>query len=75
MAVSYLKLWKLLLDKKMKKTDLITTANITPNTLARLSKDKLVSMEVMTRICRTLRCDIGDVMEVVLDAPEQEETE
>ena len=72
MSVSYIKLWKLLLDKKLKKTDLITVANITPNTLARLSKDKFVSMEVMTRICKVLCCDIGDIMQVVPDEPEQE---
>jgi len=65
MAISYIKLWKLLLDKKMKKTDLITVANISTTTLARLSKDKAVSMEVMTRICKALSCDIGDVMEIV----------
>ena len=65
MAVSYLKLWKLLLDKRMKKTDLIKVADISTTTLAKLSKDQLVSMEVMTRICKALSCDIGDVMEML----------
>lgn len=60
MAISYIKLWKLLLDKKMKKTDLITVANISTTTLARLSKDHPVSMEVMARICNAPSCDIGD---------------
>jgi len=67
MAISYIKLWKLLLDKKMKKTDLIPVANISTTTLARLSKDKTVSMEVMARICKALSCDIGDIMEVLPD--------
>ena len=66
MAVSYLKLWKLLLDKKMKKTDLIKAADISTTTLAKLSKDQQVSMDVMARICKALSCDIGDVMEILV---------
>ena len=73
MAISYIKLWKLLLDKKMKKTDLFTAANISTTTLARLSKDKPVSMEVMVRICNALSCDIGDIMEVLPDVPDNDE--
>ena len=73
MAVNYIKLWKLLLDKNMKKTDLISTANITTNTLARLSKNQIVRMDVMTRICNALSCDIGDIMEVVPDSQVDEE--
>ena len=67
MAISYLKLWKLLLDKKMKKTDLLTIADISTTTLAKLSKDQPVSMEVMGRLCMSLSCDIGDVMEIIPD--------
>jgi putative transcriptional regulator len=67
MAISYIKLWKLLLDKKMKKTDLLSVADISTTTLAKLSKDQLVSMDVMGRICKALSCDIGDVMEMILD--------
>lgn len=67
MAVSYIKLWKLLLDKKMKKTDLIKVADVSTTTLAKLSKDQNVSMEVMGRICKALSCDIGDVMEMRTD--------
>ena len=70
MAISYIKLWKLLLDKRMKKTDLIPAANISTTTLARLSKDRVVSMEVMARICNALSCDIGDIMEVLPDEPD-----
>jgi len=65
MAISYIKLWKLLLDKKMKKTDLIKVADISTTTLAKLSKDQSVSIEVMSRICNALSCDIGDVMEIL----------
>ena len=67
MAVSYLKLWKLLLDKGMKKTDLLSTADISTTTLAKLSKNQSVSMEVMGRICQALSCDIGEVMEMIPD--------
>lgn len=67
MAISYIKLWKLLLDKKMKKTDLLSVADISTTTLAKLSKDQLVSMDVMGRICKALSCDIGDVMEMIQD--------
>ena len=74
MAISYIKLWKLLLDKKLKKTDLIPIANISTTTLARLSKDKAVSMEVMTRICKALSCDIGDIMEVLPDDEDGNDT-
>lgn len=67
MSVSYIKLWKILLDKKLKKTDLLRLANISTTTLAKLSKDQPVSMEVMGRICKALTCDIGDVMEIITD--------
>ena len=67
MTISYIKLWKLLLDNKMKKTDLLGLADISTTTLAKLSKDLPVSMEVMSRICHALSCDIGDVMEIIPD--------
>ena len=67
MAISYIKLWKLLLDNGMKKTDLIKAADISTTTLAKLSKNQPVSMEVMGRICEALSCDIGDVMEMLID--------
>jgi len=67
MKVSYLKLWKKLLDNKMKKTDLLEAADISTTTLAKLSKDQPVSMDVMARICKLFSCDIGDVMEMLPD--------
>ncbi|WP_409966868.1 helix-turn-helix transcriptional regulator [Bengtsoniella intestinalis] len=71
--VKYIKLWKLLLDKQIKKTDLLELANISTTTLAKLSKNQPVSMDVMVRICRALECDIGDVMEVAPGEQEEEE--
>ena len=70
MAVSYIKLWKLLLDKKLKRVDLKKEANISSSTLAKLGKDEYVSMEIMERICESLDADIGDVMQFV---PNKEE--
>ena len=67
MGISYLKLWKMLLDKNMKKTDLVKTAEISTTTLAKLSKNQPVSMDVMSRLCKVLSCDIGDVMEMIPD--------
>jgi len=72
MAISYIKLWKLLLDKKLKKTDLLSLADISTTTLAKLSKDQPVSMEVMGRICKAFSCDIGDVMEMIPDGEPEE---
>jgi len=67
MAVSYNKLWKLLIDKNMKRIDLRTTAKISSGTLAKLGKNEGVSTEVLVRICHALECDIGDIMEVLPD--------
>ena len=66
-SVSYKKLWKLLIDKEMNKTDLRLAAGVSTATLARLSKDELVTMDVLVRICKTLECNVGDIMDVVLD--------
>ena len=65
MAVSYRKLWKLLIDKDMKKKDLRIAAEISTNALAKLGKNERVSTDVLDRICLTLNCDIGDIMEIV----------
>ena len=65
MSVSYIKLWKLLLDKKLKRVDLKGKAGISSSTLAKLGKDEYVSMEIMERICDALDVDIGDVMQFV----------
>ena len=65
MSVSYDKLWKLLIDKKMNRTDLKNAAEISFNVLAKMGKGEAVSMESMLKVCKALDCDIADVMEVV----------
>ena len=65
MAFSYSKLWKLLIDKKMMKKDLIAMTNINSSTMAKLGKDLPVSMEVLGRICIALDCNIGDIVDVI----------
>lgn len=61
MKVCYDKLWKILIDKKMKKYQLREQAHISSNSVAKLSKDEFVSMEVLMKICETLDCNIGDI--------------
>ncbi len=63
MIISYNRLWKLLIDKKMKRVDLRDMAQISANVLARLGRDEPVSMVSMGKICHALGCNIGDVME------------
>ena len=65
MAVSYKKLWKLLIDKDMKKCDLERKAGITHYALGKLSKGKDVSTEVLCKICDALNCTIDDILELV----------
>ena len=65
MALSYDRLWKMLIDKKMNRTDLKEAAGISFNVLARMGKDEPVSIESIEKICRTLSCNIGDIMEIV----------
>ncbi len=67
MAVSYKKLWKLLIDKNMKKKDLRSASGISTTTLAKLGKDENVSTEILSKICTALNCDVGDIMEMVPD--------
>ena len=67
MKANYNKLWKLLIDMKMNKTTLQEKVGMSPNTLAKMSKDENVSMDVLLRICEVLQCDIGDIMEVLPD--------
>lgn len=67
MAISYNKLWKLLIDKKMSKADLRKAAGIAPNTMTRLRRDEEVTLAVLNKICSTLEVDIGDIIEFVSD--------
>lgn len=65
MAVSYNKLWKLLIDKKISKADLRKAAGIAPNTMTRLRKDEDVTLTVLGKICDALDADYGDIMEYI----------
>ena len=67
MRFSYDKLWKLLIDKKMVKKDLMEVTGVTSSTIAKMGKEQPVSLEVLGRICKALKCDIGDVVDVVFD--------
>lgn len=65
MAVSYKKLWKLLIDKGMKKEELRLAAGISTNTMAKLGKNENVNTEMLVKVCSALNCDIGDIMEII----------
>ena len=67
MKMSYNKLWKLLIDKQMKKSDLRKKAGISSSSLAKLTKDENVTTEVLSKICQELKCDVADIMEFVPD--------
>ena len=66
MAVSYKRLWKLLIDLDMKKKDLKDITGIGSTTLTKLSKNEPVSMDVMIKICVALKCNIGDIVDVIV---------
>ena len=68
MKVSYKKLWKLLIDKEINKKTLAKNANISGSTLTKLSKGESVNMEMLVRICNTLKCDLHDIVELVPDS-------
>ena len=65
MEVSYKKLWKLLIDKDMKKKDLQAQAGISWTSVTKLSKGENVSMEVLMKVCKALECNIGDIMDLI----------
>lgn len=67
MAISYDKLWKLLIDKKMNKQDLRAAAGISTTSIAKLGKGENITTDVLLKICRALCCDISDIMEVAED--------
>ncbi len=69
MAISYKKLWKLLIDKDMTAVDLRIATGIAPNTMTKLRRDEEVSMTVLAKICRVLDANIGDIMDLI---PEEE---
>jgi hypothetical protein len=63
-AVSYKKLWKLLIDRDMRKKDLCAAAGISHASIAKLGKNENVTTDVLVKICTALQCDIGDIMEI-----------
>lgn len=77
MIISYNKLWKLLIDRKMSQADLRKSAGIAPNTLTRLRRDEEVTLSVLYKICATLDVGIGDIIEFVMleHLPEKEDVQ
>lgn len=75
MAVSYNKLWKLLIDRNMNKTQLRCAAHISTNAVAKLGRNETVSVDTLEKICRVLQCDVGDIMEMDFSTPSQEVSE
>ena len=73
MAISYRKLWKLLIDKDMKKKDLRVQPGISTNALAKLGKNERVTTDVLEKVCLTLQCDVGDIMEINSEVTHTEE--
>ena len=69
MAISYKKLWKLLIDKEMSAVELREKTGIAPNTMTKLRRDEEVSMTVLAKICKALDANIGDIMDMI---PEEE---
>ena len=68
-SVSYKKLWKILIDRDMKKKDLCVAAGISHASMAKLGKNENVTTDVLVKICTALQCDIGDIMEMIVDEP------
>jgi len=75
MAFSYNKLWKLMIDRKLMKKDLIVMTDITSSTMAKMGKDLPVSMEVLGRICKSLDVNIGDIVDYIDDEQQQSITQ
>ena len=67
MSISYNGLWKLLIDKNLKKGDLIERLEISSSTIAKMTKNEAVSLRILEKICRELDCDVGDIVHYVKD--------
>ena len=72
-AMSYNKLWKLLIDRNLKKKDLREMAGLSTNVLAKMGKGGDVSTQALRKICAALNCELGDIVDVVPDEPEKAE--
>lgn len=67
MATCYNKLWKLMIDKNINKTQLCEKAGITTNAMAKLGKNETVQVEILAKICKVLDCNVEDIMEVITE--------
>ncbi|MEG2521190.1 MAG: helix-turn-helix transcriptional regulator [Christensenellaceae bacterium] len=68
MSVSYKKLWMLILERDMKKTEVRIAAGISPSTFSKMNRNEYVAMEVLVKLCKVLNCNIGDIVDVVHDS-------
>lgn len=75
MAISYNKLWKLLIDKKISKAELRKTIGISPNTMTKLNRDEEVTLSVLCKICDMLNSDFGDIIEYIPTTNEEDSNE
>ena len=71
LGASYKKLWKLLIDRDMKKQDLCKKAGVSATSLAKLAKGENVNTDILVKICRALECDLGDIAEIVPDVDDK----
>ena len=69
MAVSYNRLFKILIDRKMMIKELCELADVSPSTISKMGRDEIVSLEVIARICLTLNCTVDDILEIIPDSP------
>lgn len=65
MTISYNRLWKLMVDKKINKTQLCEKAGITTNAMAKLGRNETVQVEILAKICKALECNVEDIMEII----------
>ena len=70
MAVSYNRLFKLMIDRKMRKKDLCELSGVSTSTMSKMGRDEIVSLEVIDRICQKLNCNVEDVLEILPDSPD-----
>lgn len=73
MAISYNRLFKMLIDRKMKKKDLCELAGISSSTMSKMGRDELISMEIIAKICLKLNCTVDDILEILPDEAESDE--
>lgn len=70
MEVSYNRLFKMLIDRKMMKKELCELADVSPSTISKMGRGEIVSMEVIVRICLKLNCTVDDILEILPDSPD-----